>query len=73
MDNQYKCYNVSSGCMGQIAPGLYRLFATEAEYAEVYNEELDEDDDESSSSFFHRFNCIINHISERRYSCVSFS
>ena len=54
MDYQYKCYNVSSGCMGQIAPGLYRLFATEAEYAEVYNEEIDEDDDESSSSFFHR-------------------
>ena len=35
---EYKCYNVDNGCMGLTESGDYKLFDSEADYKEYYNE-----------------------------------
>lgn len=43
MDIAYKFYLVADGCMGHIGNNYYRLFCTEDEYREWYNNSIEDD------------------------------
>ena len=44
MKEEYKCYLVSTGCMGLVGPNQYQLFPTEKEYSDWFNGKCDEDE-----------------------------
>lgn len=44
MANGYKYYDVDSGCKGHIGNGRYRLFASEDDYKDYYNDNKEEID-----------------------------